>query len=218
MKFISSIICPTKSDRSKRPPLLHLIIKGFTGVTLLAGTLHSTSAQATEEHPPFSREISLLGGISKGGGNGLEKASNSSLGFLYARSFAKPEPGRLLLRVIADTLWTRVKTSEQSIAFLAPQQSTSAVLIRFGFSGCWLWSPEWMACMDDGPRMSWLSQGSQNAHVLGSFPLGISLHNADFYPWSLVVRAETGRWNSRVSGTERNSDLSLLLVGTGFSW
>ncbi|NBW81108.1 hypothetical protein EBR21_05075 [bacterium] len=221
MNLISSFTSPEKWLSTQ----LRLPFFRFNGghaltvsTLLLAFALYSTTAQASEEQPPFSREISLLGGVAKGDGVGLQKITPPTYGFLYARSFKDPEPGRFLLRVIADTLWTRLKTSEQSIAFLAPNESTSAVLIRFGFSGCWLWSAQWMACLDDGPRIAWLSQGSTNTHVLGSFPLGLSIHNADYYPWSFVARAETGRWNSREKGSDRSSELNFLLVGTGYNW
>ncbi|MFZ9521476.1 MAG: hypothetical protein ACO3A4_13460 [Silvanigrellaceae bacterium] len=218
MNFFESINLPINIfGELMKDPFLQFQRK-VCGLAVLAIALAPTPGMAAEEHPPFSREISLLVGPAYGGGDGLQSESNTSFGFLYARSFNKPEPERFLLRVIADTLWTSLKTSEKSIAVLSPNTSTSAVLIRFGFSGCWLWSTAWMACLDDGPRISWLSQGSKNAHVLGSFPLGLSVHNADLHPWSFVVRAETGRWNSRQNGSDRNSDLSFVVMGAGFSW
>ncbi len=167
---------------------------------------------------PFSREISLLGGVSRGNGSGLEGTTSPAAVFWYARSFKQPKPDSFLVRVIADTIISELKTSSEPIANLAANRETQALLIRFGFSGCYLWGSEWMGCLDDGPRMSYLMQGKTDAQVLGSFPLGISFHAGSLYPWMLMARAELGRWESRKNGVTQNNTLALYLLGVGYNW
>lgn len=167
---------------------------------------------------PFAREISLLGGISQSSGDGMEGRTAPAAGFLYARSFAVPEPEHFLLRMIADTVWSELTTSAQPLAHLAPQKKATATLVRFGFSGCYVWTTAWMACMDDGPRISWLNQGSSDAQVLGSFPLGLSAHNASFFPWIITTRVEFGRWDSREQGTAKKNVFNFWVGGVGYNW
>lgn len=168
---------------------------------------------------PFTREISLLAGVSKATGGGVESTPQPAFAFLYARSFAVPKAEHFLLRMIADTIWTQLKTSNsQPLAHLAAGRTARATLVRFGFSGCYVWSMSWMACMDDGPRISWLSQGTSDAQVLGSFPLGVSVHNADFFPWVLTLRGEYGRWDTRENGKQLNNQMSYAIFGAGYNW
>lgn len=189
--------------------------------TLLATSffaLHTPLARASEP-VPFSREISLLGGVSRGQGSGIENQNQAVVGFQYARSFSAPEAEHFLLRIIADTLRTHLKpSSAQPLADLAAAQSAQATLIRFAFSGCYLWSASWMGCFDDGPRISWLSQGNSDAQVLGSFPLGLSLHNGEFFPWIFTLRTEVGRWERRKQGQSQANTLSLAVAGVGYNW
>jgi hypothetical protein len=167
---------------------------------------------------PFSKEVSLLGGISRGRGDGLSPTTAPASAFFYARSFKDPKPEHFLLRVIADTVVTEFKTSSTPISLLSPLEPVTAVLIRFGFSGCYLWNADWMGCLDDGPRLSYLLQGSSNSQTLGSFPLGGSLHFGGFFPWMVTTRAEYGRWDSKVKGAAKNNTASLFLIGAGYNW
>lgn len=167
---------------------------------------------------PFSKEVSLLAGISQGYGDGLSKTTSPAYTFFYARSFKEPKAEHFLLRVIADTIVTELTTSANPIALLEASKSTTAVLIRFGFSGCYLWSNVWMGCLDDGPRLTYLLQGSTNAQTLGSFPLGASLHYGGLFPWIITSRAEHGRWDSREKGVSKNNSVNLFLLGAGYNW
>lgn len=197
------------------------IFKLATFVVSLFGMLSVQAAQDNQNpmsKVPFSREISLIGGISQSSGPGVERSIRPASGFIYARSFTLPEPNRFLIRVIADTIWTDLTTSYRPLSQLAPERKAVATLIRFGFSGCYLWSTTWMACMDDGPRISWLNQGTSDAQVLGSFPLGVSVHNGELFPWILSLRGEIGRWQSREKGVQFKNDLSLLWLGAGYNW
>ncbi|MEN9809827.1 MAG: hypothetical protein RLZZ488_1394 [Pseudomonadota bacterium] len=179
----------------------------------------SRASAAESDSVPFTREVSLLAGVSKATGGGVEQTPQFAGAFLYARSFAVPKAEHFLLRMIADTIWTQLKTSNsQPLAHLAAGRIARATLVRFGFSGCYVWSMSWMACMDDGPRISWLSQGNSDAQVLGSFPLGVSLHNADFFPWVLTLRGEYGRWDTRENGKQLNNQMSYAIFGAGYNW
>lgn len=176
-------------------------------------------AKAEDTNPPFVRDISLLGGLAHSRGPGVENAIQPALGFFYARSFSAPQPEHFLLRVIADGLWTHVTPSDtKPLAHLAESQQAQALLVRFGFSGCYLWSFTNLICLDDGPRISWLSQGKNNAQNLGSFPLGLSYHNAKLLPWIFMSRIEFGRWSSRENGSQQHNALSFLLLGFGYQW
>jgi hypothetical protein len=75
-----------------------------------------------------------------------------------------------------------------------------------------------MGCLDDGPRLTYLLQGSTNAQTLGSFPLGASLHYGGLFPWIITSRAEHGRWDSREKGVSKNNSVNLFLLGAGYNW
>jgi hypothetical protein len=166
----------------------------------------------------FSKEVSLLAGVSGSQGSGLNRTSEPAFAFFYARSFKEPKPDQFLLRVIADTIVTELKTSTTPLSLLNASEQVTAVQIRFGFSGCYLWGTDWMACLDDGPRLTYLLQGSSNTQTLGSFPLGATAHYGGLFPWIITSRAEYGRWDSREKGLSKSNSQTLFLLGAGYNW
>lgn len=180
--------------------------------------LVTREASASQELIPFQKEVNLLAGTSQSGGTGLQAQANSMFGFVYFRAFTPPQQGRFVLRMLADTVVTKLKSSSQPLLGLDSNTSATAVLIRFGFSGCYLPSAISMLCMDDGPRITWLQSGDASKHVLGSFPLGISAHLALWEQYPLHFRAEFGQWDFVNRRTKNNSYLNLYWLGLGYAW
>ncbi|MEY4064527.1 MAG: hypothetical protein RIR26_735, partial [Pseudomonadota bacterium] len=166
----------------------------------------------------FLREVNLLSGVALSGGDALEKRISLMYGFNYFRAFSKPQSGHFTLRMIADTLVTPFTFSSAPLPGFEGGKEARAILVRFGFSGCYVGENMWLACMDDGPRIGWVKQGTSNAQVLGNFPLGVSLHSGAFHPMSLHARAEFGSWNVRLNGKEQKSHMNFYTLGAGYSW
>ena len=167
---------------------------------------------------PFMREANLLAGSAQSGGDGLEKSTQPLVGFIYYRAFTPPKERRFVLRMLADALITQLKTSSTPLANLGASEKSRAMLVRFGFSGCWVPDQLWLLCMDDGPRVTWFDQGTKNAQVIGSFPLGISVHSGHLHPVSVHSRIEFGWWKSVKENQAQRSTLNLLWLGAGYSW
>lgn len=167
---------------------------------------------------PFQKEVNLIGGVSQSGGTGLVAQTRSAFGFVYFRAFTPPKAGHFVLRMLADTLVTGVKSSTQPLLGLETDTNASALLIRFGFSGCYLPTATSMLCMDDGPRITWLQADETSRHVLGSFPLGLSAHLALWESVPLHFRAEFGQWNFKNRSLTNNSFLNLYWLGVGYAW
>lgn len=193
-------------------------------ITLVLGILaalfssHAIAEESESSSSPFLREVNLLAGVSQSGGDALEKRTPLLYGFNYFRAFSKPKAGRFTLRMIADTLVTPFTFSSAPLPGFDAGKEARAILVRFGFSGCYVGEHTWLACMDDGPRIGWVKQGSVNAQVLGNFPLGVSLHSGAFHPLSLHVRAEFGTWDVRLQGEEQKSQMNFYTLGAGYSW
>lgn len=185
-------------------------------VFLAATPAHSETAAAPSM--PFMREANLLIGSAHSGGDGLKTSVEPLVGFIYFRAFTPPQPGKFVLRMLADALLTQITPSDLPLADLAPGEKARAALVRFGFSGCWVPDALWLLCMDDGPRVTWLNQGTQNAQVLGSFPLGLSVHSGHAHPVSLHARAEFSWWKSVRMNTHKRSTLNMFWMGAGYSW
>lgn len=197
---------------------MRLILSSLFLSALLFPSAYANSETFNESSIPFMREANLLVGTAFSGGDGLESSSKPMLGFIYYRAFTPPKERRFVLRMLADALITELKTSGAPLANLANATNTRAMLVRFGFSGCWVPNTLWLACMDDGPRVTWLSQGEQDAQVIGSFPLGISVHAGHLHPISLHSRAEFGWWKSTKNNQNQRSTLNFIWLGAGYSW
>lgn len=167
---------------------------------------------------PFQKEVNLIAGVSQSGGTGLKSQTTSAFGFVYFRAFTPPQAGRFVLRMLADTVITGVNTTTQPLLGLEANTKASALLIRFGFSGCYLPTATTLLCMDDGPRITWLQSGSTSRHVLGSFPLGISAHFAHWVKVPLHIRAEFGQWDFVNRGVKNSSFLNVYWIGAGYAW
>ncbi|MBM3381667.1 MAG: hypothetical protein FJY29_04420 [Betaproteobacteria bacterium] len=196
--------------------LLALILPlGLAVPTTASANSESPPAQGSE---PFMKEVSLIGGVSQASGSGLKNLKAPLGGFIYYRAFSAPQPGKFVLRMLADTVVTQLTPNQTPLAQLEAERSTRAVLVRFGFSGCYVPAPLWLLCMDDGPRVAWLDQGSSNAQVLGSFPLGLSVHSGHAHPIALHLRAEFGWWKSKINNVSQQSNLNLFWLGVGYNW
>jgi|GEM_PF-638151 len=177
----------------------------------------ATPVLKTTSH--FERDVSLVGGFSKTSGNAVAANTLPLAGFLYTRSFTQARAGHFVLRMLADALWTSLTPSDsQPLAHLRSGGKVTATHVRFGFSGCYNFDDLWLMCMDDGPRVSWLAQNSENAQVLGSFPLGVSLHSASLHPWTTHVRGEIGHWTSHENGQKSSAVFLFGWVGLGYNW
>jgi len=193
--------------------LLALLILGGVSFGLTGQESH-----ASDDLIPFQKEVNLTAGVSQSGGTGLQARTTSALGFVYFRAFTPPQAGRFVLRMLADTLVTGVKSSTQPLLGLETNTSASALLIRFGFSGCYLPNAVSMLCMDDGPRIAWFQSGDTSRHVLGSFPLGLSAHLSVWPNYPLHFRAEFGQWNFVNRRFKNNSFMNLYWLGAGYAW
>ena len=200
--------------------LFFVRIKILWMLCLAAGSFGLTyhAASAAEAPIPFQKEVNLIAGVSQSGGTGLKSHTTSALGFVYFRAFTPPEAGRFVLRMLADTVVTGVKSSTQPLLGLEPNTSASALLIRFGFSGCYLPNAVSMLCTDDGPRITWFQSGDTSRHVLGSFPLGLSAHLSVWENYPLHFRAEFGQWNFVNRRFKNNSFMNLYWLGAGYAW
>jgi hypothetical protein len=172
----------------------------------------------SEPQGPFLKEVTLIGGVAQTFGDGLQRGTAPLAGFIYYRAFTPPQAGKFVLRMLADTVVTELTPNRTPLAQLEEDRFTRAILVRFGFSGCYVPSALWLLCMDDGPRVAWLNQGTTNAQVLGSFPLGLSVHSGHAHPMSLHLRAEFGWWKSSVKGFAQQSNLNLFWLGAGYHW
>lgn len=186
----------------------------------LTGSPFSARAetQPASAQGPFMKEVSLIAGVAQTSGNGLQNLTPPLGGFIYYRAFTTPQPGKFVLRMLADTVVTELTPNQTPLAQLEQERAARAILVRFGFSGCYVPSALWLLCMDDGPRVAWLNQGNTNAQVLGSFPLGLSIHSGHIHPISLHFRAEFGWWKSKENGVAKQSNLNLFWVGSGYHW
>jgi hypothetical protein len=179
----------------------------------------TASPDPSPNSAPFLREANLLAGVAQSGGDGLQSKNRPLIGFIYYRAFTAPQPGRFVLRMLADALLTDVTPSSTTpLSGLQSETVARAALVRFGFSGCYVPDAVWLVCMDDGPRVTWLNQGKQNAQVLGSFPLGVSLHSGHFYPLAVHARAEFGWWKTVQQNKTQKSHLNMFWAGAGYSW